>query len=383
MSRQKFNAICRLGTDDVTRSSALQAPAALCDKLPVMHLNAASAKGGRRLSRDSGGQLRAFVLFWALSGGLCLPAGAQTFEAAGTRAAGMGGAFVAVADDASAVYWNPAGLALGGNYFSLLIDTMQGQSDPDDIPQAGRGSGTLVALSTPPLGLSYYRLSATRLRPVPTFTADPVTHLERLTTHHAGVTLVQSLTSSIAVATTLKLVRGIAASGVVIDATRGELLDEGGSLPDRSSSEFDADIGLMARLGSLRAGLTVRNATSPEFDVPAGDPLELDRQTRAGVAYLGLAGVILAADIDLERVQGSLGEVRNFAAGAEAQLTRRATVRSGFRVNTLSNQAGGRAAAFTLGGSVGAFRSLLVDAQITMGADAADRGWGVAARLVY
>ncbi len=34
-------------------------------------------------------------------------ASAQGFEAVGTRALGMGGAFVAVADDASAVYWNP------------------------------------------------------------------------------------------------------------------------------------------------------------------------------------------------------------------------------------------------------------------------------------
>ena len=34
---------------------------------------------------------------------------AQTFGGIGTRAEGMGGAFVAVADDASAVYWNPAG----------------------------------------------------------------------------------------------------------------------------------------------------------------------------------------------------------------------------------------------------------------------------------
>ena len=49
-----------------------------------------------------------------------LPATAQTNKAAlvgpkmgvGPRASAMGGAFVAVADDATALYWNPAGLAL-------------------------------------------------------------------------------------------------------------------------------------------------------------------------------------------------------------------------------------------------------------------------------
>ena len=43
---------------------------------------------------------------------LAAPAAAQTL-ASGTRAQGMGQAFVAVADDASAVLWNPAGLATG------------------------------------------------------------------------------------------------------------------------------------------------------------------------------------------------------------------------------------------------------------------------------
>ncbi len=42
--------------------------------------------------------------------------GAQTFGGIGVRAEGMGGAFVAVADDASAVYWNPAGIATGSTF---------------------------------------------------------------------------------------------------------------------------------------------------------------------------------------------------------------------------------------------------------------------------
>src|SRR5690242_5273284 len=40
-------------------------------------------------------------------------AGAQTIETVGERAMGMGGAFVAVADDSTATWWNPAALAAG------------------------------------------------------------------------------------------------------------------------------------------------------------------------------------------------------------------------------------------------------------------------------
>jgi hypothetical protein len=323
------------------------------------------------------------VLFCALFGCFSAPAGAQTFEAVGTRAAGMGGAFVGVADDASAVYWNPAGLVMGGSYLGLVLDTSFGKAEPDNTPNAGRGNAQLIAFSTPPLGLSYYRLESTKLRPLPTFTADPVTRVNQLTTHHAGVTLVQSLTQSVAVAATLKLVRGIVESGVVLGGTRDDLLDSGPNLPDRASNTFDADIGVMAALGTLRAGLTVRNVTSPDFDATDGTQLTLDRQTRAGISYRGLQGIIFATDFDLERVQGTLGDVQNFAAGAEAQVVRRVALRTGVRLNMLSDEPGGSAPAFTLGGTVATFRSLLVDAQITLGAEAADRGWGIAARLVY
>src|SRR3954464_2953882 len=132
------------------------------------------------------------------------PVAAQSFDILGTRAAGMGGAFVAVADDATAVYWNPAGLALGGAYFSLVMETGQDKAEPDDLAVAGRRSANIIALSTPPLGLSYYRLSSTTGAPIGTgiFAASAAVDVRRLITHHAGITLVHSLTSHIAVATT-------------------------------------------------------------------------------------------------------------------------------------------------------------------------------------
>jgi len=40
-------------------------------------------------------------------------ASAQIIETVGERALGMGGAFVAVADDSSGTWWNPAALATG------------------------------------------------------------------------------------------------------------------------------------------------------------------------------------------------------------------------------------------------------------------------------
>ena len=56
------------------------------------------------------------AFMWAVAAALLLlpsPTAAQTWSQVGERSQGMGGAFVAVADDASAIYWNPAGLATG------------------------------------------------------------------------------------------------------------------------------------------------------------------------------------------------------------------------------------------------------------------------------
>src|SRR5258707_12667583 len=85
------------------------------------------------------------------------PARAQVYESVGTRAQGMGGAFVAVADDATATWWNPAGLASGA-YFSSIIE--RGALDEPGKPSISgpgrRDEASGFALALPSLGLSYY-----------------------------------------------------------------------------------------------------------------------------------------------------------------------------------------------------------------------------------
>jgi hypothetical protein len=230
------------------------------------------------------------------------------------------------------------------------------------------------------VGVSYYRLTSSRLRRSSTI---GMSELERLTTHHAGLTVVQSLGQYVAIGSTLRWVRGYAASGLVPSGDRDDLLDGAGELPDHSTNKFDVDVGVMALFRTIRAGLTMRNLAEPDFSTVSGDPVTVKRQTRAGISYAGIPDVIIAADVDIERAQGSLGDVRDIAAGAEARLFKRAWLRSGFRFNTLSDEPGGHAPVYTVGGSVTTFRSLLVDAHVTLGDRAGDRGWGIGLRLVY
>jgi hypothetical protein len=182
----------------------------------------------------------------------------------------------------------------------------------------------------------------------------------------------------------LKLVRGIAAEDLRPAGERDSLLDEGSALLGRASNKFDADLGVMATFGTLKAGLTVRNLTEPAFEAPGGGRLGLERQVRAGVSVLLLEGWTLAADLDLLKSTGPLGfESRDFAVGAEGRLARRLIVRGGTRLDTAGDGLGGRRASASAGATYAVAASFLVDAQVTAGSEWVARGWGLAARFVY
>jgi hypothetical protein len=275
------------------------------------------------------------------------PAAAQTFETVGARALGMGGAHVAVAEDPTAIWWNPAGLATGKPIFSASIEFARFESARDR-------SSFFLGAGAIPLGLSYVRTSESFATQGP---ADELV-VRRLSTHQAGVTVLQSLTENVVAAATLKYVRG--------------------SADGQGGNAFTADVGLMAVAGLLKVGLTFRNVTSPGFETPDGARLELPWQARAGVAYDATPETTVAVDLDLRSSRFGLDLRRALAIGAERRLTRFA-VRAGARFDTI----GDVHPLGTVGGSYAVRNGMWVDVWAAAGSEAADRGWGVAGRFVY
>jgi hypothetical protein len=319
-------------------------------------------------------------------------ASAQT--APGTRAAGMGGAFVAVADDASAVYWNPAGLATGA-VFNVQVDFGSADltpGEPGDPGVLGGGSSTrLIALGVPPLGLSYYRLNNLHVAaPSPAVgdedgREDQRIPAVRLSTSNFGVTFLHSLWSGVVVGTTLKLVRGSVAAGVVSAGEWGDVLDRVDDLEADGRTRADLDAGLMVTAGRVRLGLVARNLREPSFapDDADEDSARLEREVRVGAAWgngwPGLSQLVLSLDADLTRVSDFDGERRDVAAGAETWwFGRRLGVRGGWRASTVGEARPVGSAGISIAARPGVF----IDGHFS--GDRNDRrAWSLGARFTY
>ena len=225
---------------------------------------------------------------------------AQAFETLGTRAAGMGGAFVGGGRR------RLGGLLEPGRACRRIV------LQPGARPQHRRGRPGRPTPARQPIGLAHRAVDARRSACPTTACATRVllpapcssrrrdgrnvragdVRLDTLITHHTGVTLVQSIGHGIAVGATLKLVRGIAASAVQPDGDRDELARR----RQRPGREGQQQVRRRPRRdgepGTLKAGLTVRNLTEPSSRPPDGGPaLKLERQARAGVAVVPLTGL--------------------------------------------------------------------------------------------
>lgn len=324
------------------------------------------------------------------------PARAQQYENVGIRAQGMAGAFVAVADDATATWWNPAGLATGPYFDGLVeytviqqpreLEDSQGQLQPGWESRV-RG----IALAYPALGLSYYRLQISEIQPIPP-TAEEVLNrqeqraggvgLRTLVLHQFGATVGQSLGNHLVIGSTLKLVRGSIASGLGTPAEAA--FDRARALEGDAETHADLDMGALASLGNVRLGLTVKNIRRPEFG-PDDSPFKLKRQARAGLAVVGrslkvIDQLTVAVDTDLTEAATAVGTARYVAGGVEAwTLSRRLGLRAGVSANTI----GERLTSPSGGVSLGLLSGLYLEGQYTAGSDKARRGWGFDVRVTF
>ena len=282
---------------------------------------------------------------------------AQALSGVGTRAQGMGGAFVAVADDASAVYWNPAGLATGSTFNFQVADT-----------EGPMGSGLFVGVTLPVLGFSYYRTHTVQGFPDRQDEGSEKVQIRPVTTSNTGVTFVQSIVRSLVVGGTLRLVHG----GVdgFDSETRGDL---------------DAGAMWVSATG-LRLGVVGRNLRQPEFESDLGT-VRIARQARAGVAFAprsAAAGVhgplTVAFDADLMDRDTEKGPVKMGAFGAEYWLLRGAVGLRGGLSWTLEGDA---PRALSGGATVRLPRSFYIEGHVTEPEESDDRLWGVGVGIAF
>lgn len=155
----------------------------------------------------------------------------------GTRATAMGGAFVAMADDASALYWNPAGAAtLGRSGFAAertnwIADT-----------ELNYAAGTVDLGTMGTLGLSLTHMNMISEEPVRTVEQPEGTgELFGASSFALGVTYAKNLTDRFAFGITPKFIRE--------------------AIWDMSASAFAADLGILytTPFDGLRLGASISN----------------------------------------------------------------------------------------------------------------------------
>ena len=182
------------------------------------------------------------------------PVAAQSFESVGHRALGMGGAFVAVANDSSATWWNPAGLATGP-FLDLAVGRASGASDAD-FP-ASRTGAWAFSLSTPPFGVSYYRLKTTEIRAAPATGPAEAGREDRaageglrsLSISQFGATVLHTITTGVTAGATVKYERGTVRTRAFGPADAAvaisDLLDSGDDLDEQLPRGSDRERGAL------------------------------------------------------------------------------------------------------------------------------------------
>ena len=243
----------------------------------------------------------------------------------GARAASMGGAFTGVADDSTAFYWNPAGIAFGP-FLSTGIYHGREESERGGSLFEDHASGLSLEYTFMGVALTQFRQSV-----------GDGDDRRVLDTFDVAVSVLQSLPiDNLVVAGNVHHLSGTTSVGGV----------------ESGSDSWDLDLGVMyERKEVFRMGLMLSHLREARFVVADGSEWRVTRHARAGVSFRLPQSFLVAFDVDLS-TQGSDSDTwREISLGAEKGFfDRRAFVRGGLRAEAGSEL--GSRPAFSVGGGV-------------------------------
>jgi len=286
------------------------------------------------------------ILICLLLSLMATPAVAVEFAVVGPRAAGMGGAGVAVTTDAYATYWNPAGLAMVKSMDIRIQGTVQitGREgivkalddlkdfNPDDTSAANQTKAQSIAnqINRPGATISglgagglYFKghfgehafgFNVSDVATSGAFLTSPVQVTTGAQVNLAGQMALRGLEARqlafsyayafadkrFSVGVTGKVIQGAAYN------TTTNL--QGGVDPNLSdnfgkaaiSTSYGIDLGAMYRPSSwLKFGVVAKDINQPTFDAPGGLQYKLTSQVRGGVAVNPWSTMTITADMDI------------------------------------------------------------------------------------
>ena len=287
------------------------------------------------------GVLRAIVVLLVML--LPVQALAVEFVTVGPRAAGMGGAGVAVTTDAYATYWNPAGLAMlkstdiriqgtvqvtGREGIANALDDLN-DFNPNDTSAANQAKAKNIAneINKPGATISglgagglYFKghfgehafgFNVSDVATSGSFVSSPVVAngtqitgqmaLRGLEARQAAFSYAYAFADkTFAVGVTSKIIQGAAYNSTanLQGGVDPNLIDNFGKAT--ISTSYGIDVGAMYRPSSwLRFGVIGKDLNQPTFDAPGGLQYKLTPQVRGGMAVNPWSTMTITADMDI------------------------------------------------------------------------------------
>lgn len=277
---------------------------------------------------------------------IATPAVAVEFAVVGPRAAGMGGAGVAVTTDAYATYWNPAGLAMVKSMDVRIQGTAQvtdrlgiGSAlhdlkdfNPNDTSSANQAKAQNIANEINRAGATISAIGAAGLyvkghfgehafgfnvsdvatsgavvsSPLQVTGTGPINisgqmALRGLEARQVAFSYAYAFADKrFSVGVTAKVIQGAAYNSTtnLQGGVDPNLLDNFGKA--EISTSYGVDLGAMYRPSSwLKFGVVAKDINQPTFDAPGGLQYKLTPQVRGGVAVNPWSTMTITADMDI------------------------------------------------------------------------------------